>query len=109
MPEVRDVYVFPHMGDGGLALGAAVLAAAAAGEPIDLDLARLDLGPGYSTPAISAALRTAGFKVDPADGLASRVADALGEGRIVMWFQGRMEYGPRAPGNRSVLARPDRR
>jgi carbamoyltransferase len=42
------------------------------------------------------------------DGLAARVAEALGEGRIVMWFQGRMEYGPRALGYRSVLARPDR-
>ena len=66
MPEVKDVYVFPHMGDGGLALGAAVAAAAGAGEPIDLDLSRLDLGPGYATPAIAAALRTAGFRADPA-------------------------------------------
>jgi carbamoyltransferase len=108
MPEVKDVYVFPHMGDGGLALGAAVVAASAAGEPIALDLARLDLGPSYPTPVISEALRTAGFTADPVDGLAARVADALGEGRIVMWFQGRMEYGPRALGHRSVLARPDR-
>jgi carbamoyltransferase len=108
MPEVKDVYVFPHMGDGGLALGAAVAAASASGEPIGLDLSRLDLGPSYTVPAIAAALRTAGFQADPVDGLAARVAGALGEGRIVMWFQGRMEYGPRALGNRSVLARPDR-
>jgi carbamoyltransferase len=108
MSEVKDVYVFPHMGDGGLALGAAVVAASAAGEPIALDLARLDLGPGYSTPAIAAALRAAGFTADPVDALVSRVAEALDEGRIVMWFQGRMEYGPRALGHRSVLARPDR-
>jgi carbamoyltransferase len=108
MPEVKDVHVFPHMGDGGLALGAAVAAASAAGEPIDLDLTRLDLGPGYPAPAIAAALRTAGFRADPVDGLAARVAGALEDGRIVMWFQGRMEYGPRALGNRSVLARPDR-
>lgn len=108
MPEVKDVYVFPHMGDGGLALGAAVAAASASGERISLDLSRLDLGHSYSTSTIAAALRTAGFSADPVDGLASRVVDALGEGRIVMWFQGRMEYGPRALGNRSVLARPDR-
>ena len=37
LPEVADVYVFPHMGDGGLALGSAVLAAAAAGETVALD------------------------------------------------------------------------
>ena len=42
------------------------------------------------------------------DDLARRVAGLLEDGRIVMWFQGRMEYGPRALGHRSVLARPDR-
>ena len=108
MPEVEDIYVFPHMGDGGLALGAAVAAAAQAGEAIDLDLGRLDLGHGYETAAIDAALRTAGFAAQPVAALACRVADLLEEGRIVMWFQGRMEYGPRALGHRSVLARPDR-
>jgi carbamoyltransferase len=108
MPEVKDVYVFPHMGDGGLALGAAVAAASASKEPLRLDLGRLDLGHGYSTPAIAAALEAAGFPANPVDRLASRVAAALAEGRIVMWFQGRMEYGPRALGHRSVLARPDR-
>ena len=108
LPEVKDVYIFPHMGDGGLALGAGIAAAAAAGERIDIDLDHLDLGPGYSTPDIAAALRSAGFTADPVENLASRVADMLADGRIVMWFQGRMEYGPRALGNRSVLARPDR-
>jgi carbamoyltransferase len=108
LPEVADVYVFPHMGDGGLAVGAAAAAASAVGEPIRLDLARLDLGPGYSTDAIASALRSAGFASDPVGNLPARVADLLAEGRIVMWFQGRMEYGPRALGHRSVLARPDR-
>ncbi len=108
LPEVKDVYVFPHMGDGGLALGSAAAVAAAAGDPVDIGLARLDLGPAYAAPAIATALRAAGFTVEPVDGLASRVADALADGRILMWFQGRMEYGPRALGNRSVLARPDR-
>jgi carbamoyltransferase len=42
------------------------------------------------------------------DNLPSRVAGLLADGRIVMWFQGAMEYGPRALGHRSVLARPDR-
>jgi carbamoyltransferase len=108
LPEVEDVYVFPHMGDGGLALGAGIAAAAAAGESIDLHLDRLDLGPEYATPAIAEALRSAGFPATPVEQLASHVAGMLEEGRIVMWFQGRMEYGPRALGHRSVLARPDR-
>ena len=108
LPEVTDLYVFPHMGDGGLALGAAVIAALRAGEPMDLDLEHLDLGPGYDAPAIEGALRAAGIGPACVDNIASRVAERLADGRIVMWFQGRMEYGPRALGHRSVLARPDR-
>ncbi len=108
LPEVNDLYVFPHMGDGGLAVGAAVIAALGANEPLDLDLEHLDLGPGYDPPAIEAALKAAGLRPTCVDNLAAHAAARLAEGRIVMWFQGRMEYGPRALGHRSVLARPDR-
>jgi len=108
LPELEDIYVFPHMGDGGLALGSALIAAANAGASIDLDLGHLDLGPAFSDQEIEAALRAAGLCGTPVPDLASRVADLLAEGQIVMWFQGRMEYGPRALGHRSVLARPDR-
>jgi carbamoyltransferase len=106
--ELEDVFVFPHMGDGGLAAGAAVVAAAHGGEPVDLDLTRLDLGHGYEDSDIEASLRAAGFDPVPARGVGCRVAELLADGQVVMWFQGRMEYGPRALGNRSVLARPDR-
>ena len=109
LPDVEDVYVFPHMGDGGLALGSAILAASESGERLDVDLRRLDLGHGYDAAAIADTLRAAEVLVPPVEDLARRVADLLAEGRIVMWFQGRMEYGPRALGQRSVLARPDRR
>jgi len=108
LPEVEDVFVFPHMGDGGLAVGAAVAAAAGSGETISLDPDRLDLGHGYDVSAIAAVLRAAGFEAEPVADLPYRVAELLAEDRIVMWFQGRMEYGPRALGHRSVLARPDR-
>jgi len=106
---IEELYVFPHMGDGGLAVGAAAAASSAAGERVDLNLANLDLGPGYTTAAIDAALRRAGLTAAAsAERLVPCVAGALADGRIVMWFEGRMEYGPRALGHRSVLARPDR-
>jgi carbamoyltransferase len=108
LPEVEEVFVFPHMGDGGLALGAAVMAAAGAGEKVRLDLGGLNLGPAYDVQAIESSVRAAGLPADRVQGLPRRVADLLSEGRIVMWFQGAMEYGPRALGHRSVLARPDR-
>jgi carbamoyltransferase len=72
-------------------------------------MSRLDLGHGYDVTELRTALTAAGFAAEPVEGLAVRVADLLAEGQIVMWFQGRMEYGPRALGQRSVLARPDRR
>jgi carbamoyltransferase len=108
MPEVHDLYVFPHMGDGGLALGAAVIAATQVGEPVTLDLDHLALGPGYDAAAMSAAIADAGLRPKPVDNVVARVGKCLEDGRVVMWFQGRMEYGPRALGQRSVLARPDR-
>ena len=108
MPEVDSAYVFPHMGDGGLALGAAVLAAASAGDSVDLGLDRLALGPSYHEEELDARARAGGLRPERAGDLPGQVADLLAEGRIVMWFQGAMEYGPRALGQRSVLARPDR-
>jgi carbamoyltransferase len=108
LPEVEDVYVFPHMGDGGLAVGAAVVGAARKREKIDLTLTSLDLGHGYSRDDIERALQTAGLVGRCWPRVAHAVAELLERDCIVMWFQGRMEYGPRALGNRSVLARPDR-
>jgi carbamoyltransferase len=108
LPEIDDLFVFPHMGDGGLAVGAAVVAATEEREPVALQLDRLDLGPDYDATAIMAALTGAGLRAQAVDAIPARVADHLANGRIVMWFQGRMEYGPRALGHRSVLARPDR-
>ena len=108
LPEVEDIYVFPHMGDGGLALGAAVSAAVESSETPDVDLDRLDLGPDYDRSAIESSLRASGLRAACCEKLPCRVAELLADGSIVMWFQGAMEYGPRALGHRSVLARPDR-
>jgi carbamoyltransferase len=96
------------MGDGGLAAGAAALAAMAAGQRVEMKLDSLDLGPCYPPADLAAAIHAAGLIADEPDDLPAHAATALGDGRIVMWFDGRMEYGPRALGHRSVLARPDR-
>jgi carbamoyltransferase len=106
LDEVSDVFVFPHMGDGGLALGAALFAAREHGvrATVPLDLA---WGPAFSDREIETALDDAGVSYRRCPDICAAVADRLHRGEIVLWFQGRMEYGPRALGHRSVLARPD--
>jgi carbamoyltransferase len=93
------------MGDGGLALGAAFLDWVQR-EPSQARAGVLDdvyLGPGYSEHEIADALRADGVAFDrPAD-LAAEIAAHLQRDRIVARFDGRMEYGPRALGNRSIL------
>jgi carbamoyltransferase len=108
LPEVEDLYVFPHMGDGGLPLGAALAVAAGQPAPICLDLDDLGLGPAFDADAMASAIAAAGWTAARVPDIAGRAAELLADGRIVMWFQGGMEYGPRALGHRSVLARPDR-
>ncbi|MHC4492420.1 MAG: carbamoyltransferase N-terminal domain-containing protein, partial [Planctomycetota bacterium] len=104
--EVEDIYIHPHMGDGGLAAGAALDVYHEAGgrpyEPRRLDHAYL--GPAYTEREIRRALaRHADLQVRrPAD-LAAEVARLLAEEKVVARFDGAMEYGPRALGNRSVL------
>jgi carbamoyltransferase len=104
---IEYCYVFPNMGDGGLALGAACLAHSEhGGEPaIPKALGSLYLGPEWREHDLVGILAGTGVAFErPAD-LARRVAGLLAEGRIIARFDGRMEYGPRALGNRSILYR----
>jgi len=107
MPEVEDCYVFPHMGDGGLALGAALAANYEASGTTAYRLDDVFLGPEYSDVEIKAALDASGFPYQYCENIAEETALLISKGSIVFWFQGRMEYGPRSLGNRSILALPN--
>jgi carbamoyltransferase len=109
-----DVWIQPAAGDAGGALGAALfLWHHYLDHPRQADGKRdaqrgSYLGPGYSDAEIEAFLATAGAKgarLSPAD-LVEKTAAALAESKIVGWFSGRMEYGPRALGARSILGDP---
>jgi carbamoyltransferase len=100
-----DVWVQPAAGDSGTALGAALAVAAELGEPI-APMPSAQLGRGFSDEQIAAALDDAAVHYErPAD-LAVAVGDALADNKLVGWFQGRAEFGPRALGGRSLLADP---
>jgi carbamoyltransferase len=109
--DFDNIWIQPAAGDAGGALGAALAA-----QHIHYEAARIVdnsrdsmqgsyLGPEYDTEEIAAALETAGAvyrSAEEADLIAEAV-DALCMGKAVAWFQGRMEFGPRALGARSIL------
>ncbi len=100
-----DVWVQPAAGDAGTALGAA-LHVARESDPLGDPMGTAALGRGFGDEELESTLRTARVPFErPAD-LAAAVADDLAANRVVAWFQGRSEYGPRALGHRSLLAHP---
>lgn len=109
----RDIWIQPAAGDAGGALGAAlavwyiVLGTERTTEGPD-SMSGSYLGPAFSDGRTEMLIRRSGAeaeKLSP-EVLYERVAGLLNDGAIVGWFQGRMEFGPRALGNRSILADP---
>lgn len=104
-PGVRRLYVPPVPHDAGVALGAAMLKFAEQGGKIT-PMDHAYWGPHYDADAIRKVLVQTGAKfVEHEDPVEPAVKDLM-DGRTVGWFQGRMEFGPRALGNRSILADP---
>jgi carbamoyltransferase len=101
-----DVFVFPIPSDSGTAIGAAlgVYHELTGKRPPPLE--HLYLGPEYSDEEIELQLESCGLVCRVCDDIAEATADLLTQGKVVGWFQGRMEAGPRALGARSILADP---
>ncbi|MBW2428471.1 MAG: hypothetical protein JRF56_05885 [Deltaproteobacteria bacterium] len=104
---IKKCFVFPHMGDGGLAIGAAMASNYRLNAIHRYSVANIFWGPEYADNDIETALHTSGLSYSKCADIAKDVAEKLANGKIIFWFQGRMEYGPRALGARSILARPD--
>ncbi len=107
----RQVYVQPAAGDAGAALGSALWLAGRRGALRQREvMTSAYLGPQFSEAECRQAAERAGLSVQTLaeDTLCEKVAAELAHGRLVFWFQGRMEWGPRALGNRSLLADPRR-
>ncbi len=106
----KQTYVFPASGDDGASVGAAqyvhhqVLGHRSPGKALHT----MSLGPSYSEPELVRALEMFDAKISyrRVDDIEEAVAAALAGGKVVGWFRGRMEFGPRALGNRSILADP---
>jgi carbamoyltransferase len=103
----EHLWVQPAAGDSGTALGAALQAAADAGDDV-APMSTAALGREWDDDALAAWLDRAGVVYERSDDVAAAVAETLAADGVVAWFQGRSEFGPRALGHRSLLADPRR-
>jgi len=117
--EFRDLYVQSAAGDAGGAIGAAfVVWNQELGQPRGFEMRHAYWGPEFSDDEIAALLARRSDDLLARDCSVTRLADeaalcchtaeAIAEGKVIGWFQGRMEWGPRALGNRSILGDPRR-
>jgi carbamoyltransferase len=105
--QFRNVWVQPAAGDAGTALGAALWVDVNAGQPSrSYCMDHAFLGPGYSDEEIETFLRWSKLPYRRLDHVAESAAELLAQDKIIGWFQGRHEFGPRALGARSILASP---
>jgi carbamoyltransferase len=107
VPGVESVFVFPHMGDGGIALGSALLFQGRNGGVPAAEIHDLYWGDAWTESQVKAELEASrGIKWEKLTDGPAAIADSLARKEVVGIFRGRMEYGPRALGHRSIIAEP---
>jgi carbamoyltransferase len=107
--DFADVFIPSAPHDAGTAVGAAlVVHCAKQKKPPERGNSTPYLGPAFNRREILAAVKSAGLTPRRSRAPARDAADMIADGKVVAWFQGRMEFGPRALGNRSLLADPRR-
>jgi carbamoyltransferase len=106
-----DIYIQPAAGDAGTSLGVCYyIYHQLLGKPRTFVMNDAYTGPQYAGDEIEAALKRCGLQYESLDEgqLVKRAAEVVAGGDVLGWFQGRMEWGPRALGNRSIIADPRR-
>ncbi len=108
-PHLKELFVQPAAGDAGTSVGAASYVAMSLGEAVR-KMEHVYLGPSFTTDECIAACRQHAQRPTWArlDDAPARAAQIIADGQPLAWFQGRMEFGPRALGNRSILGDPGR-
>jgi carbamoyltransferase len=107
----EDIYIQPAAGDDGTALGAALYRAAEAGEVQNKRSPVPFFGPFYCENRLRQAIAEAGNRITTREfptleDTCAEAARLLADGAVLGWYRGRMEFGPRALGNRSIIANP---
>ncbi len=105
--KFEEIYIQPASNDAGTALGAALKLYVEGTESNErIMLNHTYLGPSFDNAHIKKAIEAKGLVYDEHENIEEVVAKLLAEGKVIGWFQGAMEFGPRALGNRSLLADP---
>lgn len=106
IPGVKDIFVFPHMGDGGLAVGAAALSSVKHGFP-RYRIKSPYLGNESTNSEVEKLLTVYSDRINfeqfETPELVKKIIALIGQNKVVGLFQGRMEFGPRALGNRTII------
>lgn len=105
----KNIFVQPAANDAGASLGAALYCYhVILQQPRKYLMEHCYLGGEFEDGAITKAIEESGLKPLKSNDIAKEIAKLIADGKIIAWFQGRMEFGPRALGNRSILADPRR-
>jgi carbamoyltransferase len=109
----KNIFIQPAANDEGCSAGAALYADSLLNDNTKDNISWNDvyLGPGYNESEILSALESMSDKIKwkHYDNITGKTAEEIAKGKVTGWFQGRMEFGPRALGNRSILADPRRK
>ncbi|MGE3261172.1 MAG: carbamoyltransferase [Bacteriovoracia bacterium] len=105
LPFLKKMFVQPASSDRGLPLGCAYIGSMQTGHRPEV-LTSVYMGPTYTDEEVKNALTLTGLTFKKSENTAQEAAGLLAKGKVIGWFQGRSEFGPRALGNRSILADP---
>jgi carbamoyltransferase len=109
--DFEEIFIQPAAGDAGTSMGVCYyIYHQLLGQPRMFELTNAYTGPQYDNATIEATLQAANIPYETLsdDAIVKRAAERVAAGDIIGWFQGRMEWGPRALGNRSIIADPRR-
>jgi carbamoyltransferase len=105
--KATNLYIQPAANDAGTAIGAALYKANEEGEELSREFFDITyFGPEFSNEEIEAILKEKGVEYTYVEDPSKEAAKLLNDKKVIGWFQGRMEFGPRALGNRSILGNP---
>ena len=106
---VNDIFIQPNASDGGNSLGAVLELYAKLGYKSKIKMEHAYFGPEFSNEEIEKVLNRYKIKYTKHKNISRVVAEKVAKGKVIAWFQGRMEWGARALGNRTIVADPRRK